>query len=212
MVWLAACTTVQPAPQAAHRETIGAGTPITIYLARRKWHVDVGFAAADLDPSLMPLQAQFRTAKYLFFGFGDRHYLLTKNKTAPAMSSALWPGPALVLVTAIENSPALAFGESQVLTIQLQPAQARALQTFIRDSIPNSTLFPTAPGPYEGSAYYSAAQQYSALHTCNTWAAEALQAAGWPIHAQGVIFAGQLWRQAARPAKSAASAVGMVAN
>ena len=39
---------------------------------------------------------------------------------------------------------------------------------------------------------------YSAVHTCNTWAAETLRAGGLPVHAAGVIFAGQLWTQMSR--------------
>jgi hypothetical protein len=54
------------------------------------------------------------------------------------------------------------------------------------------------PGPYEGGYYFLAAPKYSAFHTCNTWAAETLRAAGFPIRAQGVLFAHQLWSQVRR--------------
>jgi hypothetical protein len=202
--WLTGCSTVQPGLHTA--QDTAAGDLVAVYVARRKWHVDVGFAVADLDPSLRPLKAQFRTAKYLFFGFGDRRYLLTRSKSAPLLLRALWPGPALILVTAIENSPALAFGQAQVLKVELNGVQARALQAFIRGSMPDTALTPLAPGPYEGSAYFAASRQYSALHTCNTWAAEALRAGGQPIHSKGVVLAGQLWRQAARLAQPAEAA------
>jgi hypothetical protein len=172
LLWLstlAGCTAVAPARR-ADQGTIS-GKLVTVYLARRSWHVDVGLAATDLDPSLGALPGQFRTAKYLFFGFGDRRYLLRRNQSGPVLLRALWPGPALILVTAIDNTPALAFGGSQVLMIQLTASQAHMLQAFIRRSIPDSDLAPVAPGPYPGSEYYAASQQYSALHTCNTWAA-----------------------------------------
>ncbi len=204
LAWLAGCTTVPSGQPTAHGTT--SGNPITVYVARRKWHVDVGFAAADLDPALLPLKGQFRTAKYLFFGFGDRRYLLTRSKSAPLLLGALWPGPALILVTAIENTPALAFGQLQVIRFEVSAAQARAIQAFIRDSMADANLAAFAPGPYEGSVYYAASQSYSALHTCNTWAAEALRAGGEPIHTKGVVFAGQVWRQATRLAQSAAPA------
>jgi uncharacterized protein (TIGR02117 family) len=202
LLWLAClagCTIVQPAPHISRDAS--AGRPVAVYLARRKWHLDVGFAVADLDPSLLAVNAEFRSAHYLFFGFGDRHYVLTRNKSGPVLLRALWPGPALLLVTAIDNTPALAFGQSQVLRIQMSAGQARTMQAFIRGSIPDSNPVPVAQGPYADSAYFRAAQQYSALHTCNTWAAEALRAGGEPLHSGGVIFAGQLWRQAARLAQ-----------
>jgi hypothetical protein len=174
------------------------GDPVTVYVARRKWHIDVGFAAADLDPALLPVKAEFGTAKYVFFGFGDRRYLLTKSKQAPVLLRALWPGPALVLVTAIDGTPTDAFGQLQVIKIELSAAQGQAMQAFIRASMVGSELTPLAPGPYPESAFYAAPQQYSALHTCNTWAAEALRAADQPVRATGVIFAGQLWHQVLR--------------
>jgi uncharacterized protein (TIGR02117 family) len=205
LLWLAfaGCTAVEPALRTEHTTT--AGHPVTVYVARRKWHVDVGFATADLDPSLSAMQTQFRSAKYLFFGFGDRRYLLTRHRSGPVLLRALWPGPALILVTAIDNTPGQAFGETQVLMLELSVAQARAMQSFIRDSIPDSNLAPVASGPYEGSEFYAASQQYSALHTCNTWAAEALHAGGQPIHSKGVMLAGQLWTQATHLAQPGAA-------
>ncbi len=96
---------------------------------------------------------------------------------------ALWPGPALLLVTAIKDPPDFAFGPTQVVRLELTVEQAHAIQSFIRTSIPGSDLTPLAAGPYADSAYYPASQPYSALHTCNTWAAEALRAGGQRIRA-----------------------------
>jgi hypothetical protein len=157
---------------------------------------------AALEPSLAPVGAHFDGVKYLFFGFGDRHYLLAGSRKNPTMLRALWPGPAVLLVTAV-NDPAAAFGSSQVIELALRPAQARAIQAFIRASLSGATLTPLAPGPYADSAYYAAGPRYSALHTCNTWVAEALAAGAVPVHARGVILAGQLWSQARRLARAA---------
>jgi Protein of unknown function (DUF2459) len=193
---LGACNTVPPAAHTV--SSASSRSSVTVYVARRKWHIDVGFAVADLDPALLPVKGEFGAAKYLFFGFGDRRYLLTKNRNAPLLLRALWPGPALVLVTAIDGPPTVAFGPLQVIRIELGVAQGHAMQAFVRATLVGSPLTALAPGPYAESAYYAAAQQYSALHTCNTWAAEALRAADQPIRATGVIFAGQLWHQVRR--------------
>jgi hypothetical protein len=77
------------------------------------------------------------------------------------------------------------------------------VQAFIRTSMSEVTLTPLAAGPYDDSAYYAAGPRYSALHTCNTWAAEALAAGDQPIRTKGVILAGQLWSQALRLARAA---------
>jgi hypothetical protein len=169
-----------------------------MYLARRSWHIDVGFAVQDLDPSLAFIARRFPRAKYLFFGFGDRHYLLSKNKGAASLAGALFPGPGLILVTAIENSPVQAFGGPHALEFVLPVAQAAAAQHFVRHSLAGSEgdISPLGEGPYEGSVYYAAAGRYSALHTCNTWAAEALESAGFKVRTHLVLFAGQTWHEA----------------
>ncbi|MGA2188715.1 MAG: DUF2459 domain-containing protein [Steroidobacteraceae bacterium] len=177
-----------------------------VYLARRGWHVDVGFAVASLTAPLDAVAREFPGARYLFFGFGDRRYLMAKHRNMPALLAALWPGKGLILATALGATPADAFGAAQVIEIRISPAQLLAAQDFIWRSLgdrdlPSTDALPVAaPGPYEGSLYLSARPGYSAFHTCNTWAAEALGRAGLPVHSAGVLFAGQLWRQARKAA------------
>lgn len=168
--------------------------PAIIFVARRKWHIDVGFAVGDLSPELAPLARRFPGARYLFFGFGDKHYLLSKNRHAPTILGALLPGPALILVTALENSPQQAFGRSNVLEVKATPAQALGAEAFIGRSLVE-LVEPYANGPYDESLYFSATGRYSALYTCNTWAADSLRAAGFRLRSRLVLFAGQLWRQ-----------------
>jgi Protein of unknown function (DUF2459) len=196
---LAGCTLIRaPTPGRSRAEPV-----TTVYIVRRKWHIEIGFAAADLGP-LAFASAKFPGAKYVFFGFGDRHYLLARNHDAPVLSGALWPGPALILLTALQNTPASAFGSSQVVELGLSAAQARAVQSFIRGSITDPA--PYAKGPYEGSLYYAAIGRYSAIHTCNTWAAEALGAGDVPVRSRGVIFASQLWSQVGKLARASTPA------
>ncbi len=171
-----------------------------IYVVRRGWHIDVGFAAADIQPSLNSVAGQFPEMRYLFFGFGDRHYLLAKHRNTSVLLDALWPGRGMILATGLSSSPQEAFGTVHVAALAVSEEQARDAQAFIRRSLDEQSagreggaLKPYRSGPYEGSLYFAATPRYSAFHTCNTWAAESLAAAGLPIHSAGVIFAGQLW-------------------
>jgi hypothetical protein len=179
-----------------------------IYVARRGWHVDVGFAAADLEPPLRSLLAEFPGARYLFFGFGDRRYLLAKNRNAPVLLAAVWPGRGMILATGLASPPSAAFGASQVAALAVTARQASDAQAFVWYSLDRQPVLDQqttdnpvrsyALGPYEGSLFFTAAPRYSGFHTCNTWAAEALAVAALPIHSAGVIFAGQLWGQVRR--------------
>ena len=176
----------------------------TIYVARRGWHIDIGMAAADLLPPLNQAAAFLPDAQSIFFGFADKHYLLAANHNAPVLLSALWPGAGIVLTTGLTNSPAQAFGPTHVITLRVSRDQMHALQAFIWRSLrtQDDLLKVYRSGPYEDSVYFLAAQKYSAFHTCNTWGAQALRAAGFHVHTVGVIFAGQLWTQARRLKRS----------
>ncbi len=214
---ISACAATGPtAPAGAPTAGVAphaAAAPTTLYVARRRWHIDVGFSVQALSAPLAVLVSrEFPDARYVFFGFGDRRYLLAKEHDAPVLLAALWPGPALILVTAIEASPAQAFGAEQVIELAVAPQQGSAVQTFIEKSLGRDAGggIPTyAPGPYAGSAYFAAVPRYSGLHTCITWAAEALRAGGLPIRSRMTLVAGQLWRQVrrlrdARPSPAAA--------
>jgi Protein of unknown function (DUF2459) len=169
---------------------------VVIYVVRRGWHIDVGFAASDLRPPLSALAPEFPGLKYLVFGFGDEQYLEAKNHNAPVMLAALWPGRGLVLATGLTASPQDAFGVSQVIELTVTERQSLDAQAFVWRSLAQPESH--SNGPYEGSVYFAATPKYSAVHTCNTWAAESLAAAALPIHSGGVIFAGQLWSQLRR--------------
>jgi hypothetical protein len=173
-----------------------------IYVVRRSWHIDIGFAADDMNLPLQSLTKEFPQVRYLFFGFGDRRYLLSKSSAGPTLLLALWPGRAMLLATALESEPQAAFGAPHVIALTVTAQQALDAQAFIWQTLDRQTsdsgietVNSYAAGPYEGSWYFSATPTYSALHTCNTWAAEALKAAGLPIHSTGVVLAGQLWTQ-----------------
>jgi len=195
---LAGCATMAPRSERATATTPDLSRRILV--VRRAWHIDVGLATADLAPPLASLRQQFPNARYLLFGFGDRHYLVDHDRGWDGMLAALWPGAAIVLVTGLDDSPQDAFGAQHVLTIPVSTAQQAELQRFVWHSLtaPDGVVAPLQAGPYDASAYYATPLHYSALHTCNTWAAQALHAAQLPVHSAGVMFAGQLWIQARR--------------
>lgn len=172
----------------------------TLYVARRGWHIDIGMAASDLMPPLNQAATPLPGSRYVFFGFADKHYLLAKNHSGPVLLSALFPGAGILLTTGLANSPAQAFGAAHVIALTVSGEQLHALQSFIWRSLrtQDEVLKVYRSGPYDDSVYFLATHKYSAFHTCNTWGAEALRAAGFRVHTDGVIFAGQLWIQARR--------------
>jgi hypothetical protein len=199
LTWVSSAGVAQAAPLQDFTGTDSANS--VIYVVRRGWHIDIGFDTADLVPPLAGLTAEFTGVRFLFFGFGDRRYLQSKERNVPVLLGALLPGRGLILTTGLTSTPQLAFGARQVIALHVPADRARDAQSFIWHTLdwphPDGA-HSEAAGPYAGSFYFAAKPGYSALHTCNTWVAEALAASGLPIHSAGVVFASQLWRQVRR--------------
>jgi hypothetical protein len=174
------------------------GSTVTIFVIKRSWHTDIGFAAADVHPPLASLRAALPGAHYLLFGFGDKHYLMNRGGSFTGMVGAVWPGDGLVLMTGLENTPEEAFGgASGVTRLTVTAVEAQTLEQFVWTTLATAggAAHALGPGPYSGSVYYASSLRYSGVHTCNTWTAAALRTAGLPVRSFGVAFSGQVWRQ-----------------
>ncbi len=182
----------------------------TVFVVRRGWHIDVGFAVDELAEPLRVIAGEFPGARYVLFGFGDRRYLMARHRGVPLLLMALFPGPGLILGTGLTVAPEVAFGRSQVIALKVPRdgalrAQALIWQTLtdaeeavllLRDAAARGPV--GIPGPYQGSAFFDSRDRYSAAHTCNTWAAEVVAQAGVPVASGELVFAGQVWRRLQR--------------
>jgi hypothetical protein len=159
------------------------------------WHTDIGLPVAELHGKLAGLAADFPGATWLTIGFGDRAYLLRRDTDFFDMVRALFPGKAALLVTGLRAPPDTAFGAGNVVTLAIAKPQLDALEAFLAGYFSNDgagQLLRLADGPYPGSLFFASDATYDALHTCNTWAAESLQAGGYPVSTSFVIFASQV--------------------
>jgi uncharacterized protein (TIGR02117 family) len=197
---LAGCAATSARPE------IGTGAPeATLYVIGRGWHTDVGLPVPDIAGPLAILAQSFPGVRVLVFGFGERAYLLSRDKGLAEMLRALFPGPGAMLVTALSTAPAAAFGPSHVIAFRLSRARFNRVAAFLWSYLKHDrqgTPEPIAPGPYPGSMFYASNGTYSLGYTCNTWTAEALRSGGLPIAVSGVLFAGQVWRQVRQIAAS----------
>jgi uncharacterized protein (TIGR02117 family) len=171
----------------------------TIYVIGRGCHTDIGVAAARVTGELEPLRRLFPGTTTFTFGFGARAWLLDTRKGLDDVVQALLPAPGAILVTALRTSPVEAFGADHVVTLAVTPAGLDRLLRFLAASFQldrNGAPRLLTSGPYMGSAFYAASPTYDAVHTCNTWTAEAIRAAGVPVTTSGVLFASQIMAQA----------------
>jgi uncharacterized protein (TIGR02117 family) len=179
-----------------------AGPPTeTIFLVERGWHTDIGLQAVQVGDTLGQLRATFPGVHTLLIGFGERAYLLHRDHNFADMLAALIPGPGALLVTALRTAPDAAFPAGEVVELHVSPRGLARLTDFVAGSFepaPDGALRPIADGPYPGSLFYASTTTYSGTYTCNTWTADALQIAGLPVHAAGVVFADGVADQARR--------------
>jgi hypothetical protein len=103
-----------------------------------------------------------------------------------------------MLVIPLQIPPEAFFGASNAFTIRVSRDGIERLAQFLWDYLAIDKEGPprrVGTGPYLQSIFYASAGTYELGHTCNTWTAEALRAAGLPVNTSGVVFAGQVLDQ-----------------
>ena len=175
-----------------------------ISVIERGWHTDISLPAQEVSGPLAALKTEFPGARFLVFGFGERTYYMSKDKTFGEMLAAPFPGPGTILLTALSAPPAEAFGGSHVITLRLSQPGVNQVVAFIwqslkkkNDGLPDRL----AEGPYPGSVFYAAEPRYDLFDNCNSWTMQALQQGGLPVHLTGVFFSDQVMEQTRRVAK-----------
>jgi hypothetical protein len=169
----------------------------TIDVVERDWHTDVCIRTEDADARLMRLVAGYDESHFLCFGFGDRHYLLSRERGPMTLLSALLPGAGAILLTILRDTPAAAFGNDNVVRLGVSEQGIAQLREFLANAVQtDSSGKPVSlgDGPYPGGLYFGSTAQYDGFYTCNTWTADALRTAGIPIYGP-VLFADGVMRQ-----------------
>lgn len=186
---LSGCAASSPA------STLPAAT--TIDVVERSWHTDVCIRTDDADDALRQLVIGYNGSRFLCFGFGDRHYLVSGERGPLTLLSALLPGEGAILLTILRDTPAAAFGAENVVTLDIDAQGLARLRAFLERTVQrhdDGTPVSLGDGPYVGGRYFGATARYNGFYTCNTWTADALREAGLRI-AGPVLFADGVMRQ-----------------
>ena len=175
---LAGCALPPPAPCAAAPDG-----PVA-WVVDHGWHTEIALRAEDLTFPLARLRALFPGAVTFGFGFGKRSYVLAEAGELAELLLGPLPGPGVIQVKGLRVPPPQAW-PGRAIALPLGDAGLAALMAFLWDSIA-----PEAAGlPLQGSLFLAAARDYTLGFTCNTWTAAALQRAGLPVRAEGVVLA-----------------------
>jgi uncharacterized protein (TIGR02117 family) len=183
-------------PSPTYREAPVGG--FTIFLVAAGWHTEIVLPVDAIHAPLQAVTPEFPGARYLSFGWGERNYYMARSPTVGDAMSALFPGPAVLLVTPLYSPPRESRADAQVFELGLSTAGLERLSSYLWTAFEKSgdgTPRRLAAGPAPGSAFYAATGTYSASYTCNTWTAEGLRVGGVPVSPAGVVFVGQLTDQ-----------------
>ena len=185
---LGACATSPPACVA----TPAAGD--VVYVVSHGWHTDLGLPAATLRGPMTRFRATFPGLRTLMVGYGRRSFMMAPVRTFGDLLAGPLPGSGALQVAAISATPQAAYRDGTVATLRLPPGGAERLSVFVWRSIGlDHAGAPVRLGAgFPGSVFYASPLGYSGLHTCNTWTAQALHAAGTGVAADGVVLAGQV--------------------
>jgi hypothetical protein len=197
--WLAAvCLAVLTAGCASSPPAavpVAASDDPVVYVAERGWHTDIGLPVGEITGKLAVLEAGFPGVRFLTFGFGERAFVVNREKNIGSMLNALLPSQSALLMTALKGSPEEAFGSANVVMLHVSRASLGLIEDRLWQELELSgdgAPVWLAGGPYTGSVFYAARDTYSGLYTCNSWTVEMLRAGGLPISATGVLFSGQV--------------------
>ena len=173
-----------------------AGDPVAFQVVRHGWHVGIVVDRVDLSAAAPALAAAFPGADRLELGWGDdRFYQTPEPSVGLALRAALWPTPAVLHVVGFSGPPARYFPGSEVVAVCVEKAGYDRLLGFLADTIapgPDGSPVPLGPGLYGNSRFFEAKGAFHLFHTCNTWAARAVSAAGLPVSSRWTITAGGL--------------------
>jgi len=157
----------------------------TIYAAGHDRHASIIVDRRDFDPLRSLGAPAFLAKDWLEFGWGDADFYQAKGEDILLGLKALFlPTGAVMHVHGFNGSPASNFPKSEVIELRLTEAGYAALLAFLRASFARDAAgkaIPIGAGLYGLSEFYEGTGTYSLFNTCNTWAARALAAGGFPI-------------------------------
>ncbi|HRH75934.1 MAG TPA: DUF2459 domain-containing protein [Cellvibrionaceae bacterium] len=171
-----------------------------VYYEYESWHSSIIIPA----PLVAKHSERFRylTAKraYLGFGYGDINYFTGRDTSlrSGAKALAFSDGPALQVLDYLQD-PFASMPKDRYVKLLVNDNQLKSLLQYMDNSVAlDATGAPRSIKNEEPNTgfFFVAQGRYSMFSNCNTWAGDALNAAGLPISKTWGLTAGGVYRQA----------------
>jgi len=172
---------------------------LEVFIVHDSWHSAIVTRTTNLSAASLPEMRDFPRARYLEFSWGDRDYFQHPDPgPGLALKAAFWSSGSIIHVVGMQDSPATAYPhQAEIIVIALTPGAFKSLMDYVSQTFSRPGFASPAaamPGLSTNARFYPAQGRFSILRTCNTWVAEALEAAGLPIASGWIITAGSLGR------------------
>ncbi len=160
------------------------------------WHTGLVLPADELG-GLRVLLVHDPGARYVSLGWGNRRFYMAAHPGSGDALAALFPSRSALLVQTFASASDAMPVEGRLEWVCADRAELWRIDTFVRDSLQwrSGRALDLGAGARTQGEFYASSAHYDALHTCNTWTLAALQFAGFPVKAAGVLFAGQAGRR-----------------
>ncbi len=172
----------------------------TAYLLVDSWHAGIVLKQSEIPEGVLPERRDFPDAEYLEFGWGDWDFYQTVDWNLLQAFNALFvPSKSVLHVVGFSGAVVRHAPYREVLEFKISEEGFGGLVAYIDQSFARAgreAVAPLGPGLFGDSRFYPANGQFHLFNTCNTWAARALQAAGYPMSSP--IIAAALLAQARR--------------
>jgi uncharacterized protein (TIGR02117 family) len=173
-----------------------------IFVVNYGWHTSIVIKKADIHSSALPELRDFPDAEYVDIGWGDWDYYQAPDPgLGLALKAAFWSSRSVLHVIGFKDAVEKYFSGSEIVRITLSDEAFRMLVEFVSAAFVRPDGVGPAPGLHglaPNSRFYPANGRFHLFRTCNTWVAEALQAAGLPIAPAYAFTAGNLSYQVKR--------------
>jgi uncharacterized protein (TIGR02117 family) len=168
-----------------------------VRVVSKGWHTAIVVTRPEIVATgLLPEAADFSSAAFLEFGWGDRVYYPAQKKTlGMTLGAALTATPAVMHMAGLNRAPGLTDPDSEVVRVALTESGFRHLVRALAGEFKRpegGRAEPISLGLYPDSHFYDARGTFYLLNTCNTWTARMLRAGGVKLSPSGIITADEL--------------------
>lgn len=160
------------------------------------WHTGLVIPADELGMLGDRLGHQL-TEPYVSVGWGNRRFYMAAHPSSGDALAALFPSASVLWVQMLPNASGAVPPDGRIEWLCVDRGELWRLDSYLSDALQWQSGAPLdlGAGPLPESRFYGSGAHYDAFHNCNTWTVSALQFAGLPVSASGVLFAGQVARR-----------------